>query len=171
MVENITEKGKVDSFNIFNTKKDGSPLKSPRYEVGLNGKKYSTFDSQLVDGLKVGMDVEMSLKKEEGSIYWQIDLIRQLSKKEVKEPTQDEGFQPADNLPNQKKTVQHMVLSDLTDEQLRQTLNLASEQNGSPTNYGGDGVFASSPFFYDTGRLNQDGSKVFRWAVVVYVRV
>lgn len=58
-------------------------------------------------------------------------------------------------------TTQHVVSSDLSDDELRQVLNTAAEQHGS---------FASQPTYYDTGKVDEESYKIYKWAIVVYCK-
>ena len=58
-------------------------------------------------------------------------------------------------------TTQHVVSSDLSDDELRVVLNMAAEQHGS---------FASQTKYYDTGKVDEEGYKIYKWAVVVYCK-
>lgn len=116
-MESKSETNVIEGLVTHNTTKEGKVLRSPRFELNIGGKKYSTFDPVMVEGLKTGDTVKVDLTKD--GEYWQIVGI-----------TKVEGVQtPQPNyLGSPKEPTKHMVIENVTGEELRKALNLASEQ-------------------------------------------
>jgi len=74
------------------------------------------------------------------------------------------SFKPANEVPQEKThwITKHIVRSGLNDMELQTLLNDIASDNF---------VFASIPRSCDTGLLNQDGSKIYRWVVVIYIKI
>lgn len=153
-MEQKSETNVIESLITHKTTKDGRTLKSPRFEIGIGGKKYSTFDPVMIEGLKVGDVIKINLTKD--GDYWQISGIELQDSIPVSSSIQQPNY-----LESPKEPTKHIVIDGVSGEELRKALNLASEQFN---------VFATNPFPLDSGLKNPDGSKIYKWYALLYMR-
>ena len=139
-METKTEIGVIESLNTSTGNSKGKDW--TRYEIVVNGMKYSTFDAEMAKTAKVGATITLNLEKSDK--YWQ---IKDYSMGGV--PTTNAEQKERPSLANYNG-VTHKVMDNMTSDELAKALNEASSEFN---------VFATQTHFVDG-----------KWNAVIFMR-
>lgn len=130
---------------------------NPKKGIKFGGEWYTVVGkaADYVKNIKPGK-AQIDLNEEGNVIFIQQNGYEQ-KPKDTEESSETSYLE---NPKSSRNTVQHIVLSGLSDDELREALNSACEQYGSPQFNGDKGVFASQTHVADG-----------LWCVVIFIRV